>query len=609
MDHTGQPERRQVLAGVAAGLASLSAGVGQTGGQSSEEVTVTLDNDGSFAWVLQSAEEDVGPTGVSNPGLTLTVGTRYRFENLGWSSHPLAFRDEADDPLLTQAGQGSFQDDDAVDWVDDGEELAFTVTEELAAEFDDYVCTVHSSMEGSLQAEGVDEGSPAFFETSNLTPTSATVEVGTSVNVEATVENTGDTEATKSVQLSVGGLSSSVSVTVAGGDFQRLSFTLDTTTLGPGEYSHTVSTEDDQVTGSLTVVPPPDPAEFEITEFSPTEATVTQGDPVELSATVQNVGDEESTDDISLALSGAGEIAAQTRTLGAGGVDTVTFTVSTNTLAAGEYTHTVSTATDSVEGSLLVEAPPEPAAFEIVELSPPEVTATQGDTVSLDVTVQNVGDEGGSQAVALELSGVGPVGGDSVFLDGGESESVGLTVDTTDLEPGEYTATVSTRDNSTQGVLTVEAPPTLEITELNTAAETITQGEAFVVEATVQNVGDSEGDLVATLELDTLGQADSEALTLTSGESASVTLTAPGDLFQPGEYGYTVSSFTDELTGSLTVEAPDPEDDSTGDDGGNATDDADGSGPGFGPLGGVAAIGGLAAYAYRKLGTDERDET
>jgi PGF-CTERM protein len=563
MSDIGDLRRRQVLAGFGAGLVAAGLGVGQARGQSNDEVTVTLDNLGAQAWLLDGADEDVGSTDDTNPTLTLTAGTRYRFENLGWSFHPLAFRDETDTPLLTQDGQGTFEDDDEVDWVDEGEQLAFTLTAELADELDDYVCTVHPSMEGTLQTDAADGGSEASFSVSDLSPQSATVEQGTSVQVSATVENTGEAESTQDVilELSGRGQVDSVSLTLAGGESESLSFTVDTSGIEPGEHTHTLSSDDSSRSGSLTVVAPPEPAEFDIVEFEPLEATV-----------------------------------------------------------------------------------------------------TQGDEVTVDVTVENVGDVDEAANVTLELPGIGEVDSDLLALGGGESGSVSLTLDTTDIDPGAYTHVVSTDDDSAEGTLTVEAPPTLEILDVSPDEGTITEGDEFVVNVSVQNVGDTEGVRVVTLELSDLGQADSETLTLAGGESDSVTLAAPGDLFQPGEYTYTVSTPTDESSDSLTVEAANP-DDSTGNDdgsgdgddggggddgsrygdggsgdstdggggddtdsgggddtdggGGDDTDsgddgstdtDADGSGPGFGPLVGLTALGGLAAYASRKLGVDDGDD-
>lgn len=145
-----------MLAGLCAGLVATGVGTGQAGAESHEAVTVTLENEGSIAWTIVSADETVGPTDSSNPTLTLTPGTRYQFENGGWSFHPLAFRDAEDTPLLSQDEQGSFEDDDAVDWVDNGETLAFTLTDDLAAELDDYVCTVHPTMEGAVETDETD---------------------------------------------------------------------------------------------------------------------------------------------------------------------------------------------------------------------------------------------------------------------------------------------------------------------------------------------------------------------------------------------------------------------------------------------------------------------
>jgi PGF-CTERM protein len=150
------PERRRVLAGLCAGLVATGVETGRAGAESHEAVTVTLENEGSIAWTIVSADETVGPTDSSNPTLTLTPGTRYQFENGGWNFHPLAFRDAEDTPLLSQDEQGSFEDDDAVDWVDNGETLAFTLTDDLAAELDDYVCTVHPTMEGAVETDETD---------------------------------------------------------------------------------------------------------------------------------------------------------------------------------------------------------------------------------------------------------------------------------------------------------------------------------------------------------------------------------------------------------------------------------------------------------------------
>lgn len=119
---------------------------------SSASVTLVIDNVGARAWeVVEDESGSVAPTNESNPTLSLEVGQRYAVENGGWSAHPFAIRNADDTPLLSQSADGQFESDDTVDWTDDGQTFAFTYTEELAAEADYYICTIHSGMRGDIE--------------------------------------------------------------------------------------------------------------------------------------------------------------------------------------------------------------------------------------------------------------------------------------------------------------------------------------------------------------------------------------------------------------------------------------------------------------------------
>ena len=446
-----QLPRRRVLVGVGAVVGV--AGLGKA--QSSPEVGFTLNNQGASAWVLQESDANVGPSGVSNPALTLTVGTRYRIENNGWSFHPLAFRDANDQPLLTQDGQGSFQNNSAVDWVDNGETLAFTLTPALAAELDDYVCTVHPSMVGRVQTRDDTGGGESSFDLTGIDPASATVESGTVIDVSATVENTGDAEGTQTVTLELGGVSFERELTLAGGDAETVVFEgIDTSAVGPGEYSHTVSTEDASTSGSLTVQEPSEPAAFEIVSVSPEEATATQGDTVTVSVTVQNTGDQEATQTVNLDIDGLTD--SSDLTLAGGEAGSVSFDVDTSAVGPGEYSRTVSTEDDEFSGSLTIEAQQTPATFAVQSVDPEQATVTQGEELTVSATVQNTGDREGTGTVTLELGGRSF--DSDLTLAGGESGTVSFDVTTDDVEPGEYTHTVSTADDTLSGTLQVEMP-------------------------------------------------------------------------------------------------------------------------------------------------------
>lgn len=157
--------RRSLLASVGTGLFACTIGTtGVTARQDRDNVQATLDNVGVRAWKVidVDGDEDFSEIGTRNPDLTLQIGVRYTVQNQGWQGHPLAFLAEDGSALLTQSGDGSFDDDSEVDWVDDGTSLSFTVTSDLAEELASYVCTFHPSMEGSVSTvQASDDEAPA----------------------------------------------------------------------------------------------------------------------------------------------------------------------------------------------------------------------------------------------------------------------------------------------------------------------------------------------------------------------------------------------------------------------------------------------------------------
>ena len=117
--------------------------------------SLVVDNVGFRAWeVVEDESGAVAPTGEENPTMTFEVGRRYAVENRGWGSHPFVLRDGDDAALLSQAAGGEYEDDAEVNWVDDGDSLAFTVTEALAADLSYYICTVHGAMRGGVETSG-----------------------------------------------------------------------------------------------------------------------------------------------------------------------------------------------------------------------------------------------------------------------------------------------------------------------------------------------------------------------------------------------------------------------------------------------------------------------
>ncbi len=197
---------------------------------------------------------------------------------------------------------------------------------------------------------------------------------------------------------------------------------------------------------------------FQVSDLSPTAATVTVGDDVQVSATVENTGDTEGTQSVSLSVSGLGELATQEITLGPGESQTVDFAaVSTEGVDPGSYEHTVASANTSSTGSLVIESqpePPEPANFQIVTVTPESATATQGDTVTVTATIQNTGEAEATQTVTLDINGINF--SSDLTLAGSEASSVSFDVDTSGVDPGDYNHVVETENASFEGDLTIE---------------------------------------------------------------------------------------------------------------------------------------------------------
>ena len=200
----------------------------------------------------------------------------------------------------------------------------------------------------------IEDQSEAFFSVSDLVPQDATVEDGAVIDVSATVENIGDLEATQEVTLEIGEVPLVQELTLNGSESETVTFPdINVSAVGPGDYTHTFSTEDASTSGSLTVQEPPAPAVFEIISVSPEEATATQGDTVTVSATVQNTGDQEATGTVNLDIDGISD--SSDLTLAGGETGSVSFDVDTSGVDAGDYTHTVSTEDDEFSGSLTIE--------------------------------------------------------------------------------------------------------------------------------------------------------------------------------------------------------------------------------------------------------------
>ena len=376
---------------------------------------------------------------------------------------------------------------------------------------------------------------PAEFEVWDATLSETKIFEGDSVEVTATVENTGEVEDTFTAELEVELADSSVEVratedvTLAGGESTMVVF--DETFESAGTYEISVSGEH---AGTLTVEEPT-PAEFETSDVTLGENPIEEGDSVDVEATVENVGDESGEHTATLYVDGE-ERATETIELEGGASTSVTFTEMFETV--GEYEVTVD---DAPAVTLTVE---QPATFEVGEASLDETTITEGESVEVAADVENVGDRDGTFTAELVVDGA-VVDTQDVHVEAGSAETVSFVESFAD--PGEYEIEVN---DAHAGTLTVEEEPEadLEVTEADLESSTITEGEYVEVMATVENTGDSEGSMTVNLVVDGTVEESTE-ITVPANDATTVTFTyEPSD---PGEYEFGVN---DVHAGTLTVE-------------------------------------------------------
>lgn len=224
----------------------------------------------------------------------------------------------------------------------------------------------------------------------NASLSDTTVFVGQPVEVTATVTNGGERKDTLYAELRVDGMIvDTTDVTLAAGETASVTFTRSFDT--PGEYRMSVN----DATGGAVVVERR-PAAFEIRNASLSTGTIRVGKPIEVTATITNVGGQQGTFTAELRVNGT--IADTTDvTLAAGASTSVTFTRSFDT--PGEYRMSVN---DATAGSVRVERPP---AFEVGNTLVDATRVTTDEDVTVVATVSNVGGQEGTFTAELERDG------------------------------------------------------------------------------------------------------------------------------------------------------------------------------------------------------------
>lgn len=361
-------------------------------------------------------------------------------------------------------------------------------------------------------------GEPQF--TVTIESTTSPVREGEELEVVANVRNVGGGLGTQTIDFSVGDQATqSESAQLHSGESRTVRFSWVTEEGDAGEYTATVETPDDSASSDVRVTTP---AEFAV-EATSTNSPVVAGERVAVTASVNNLGTESGDQTIALSVD---DTVRDEQDVSLGGSESATVSLSWETQDgdAGEYTATVESENQSSTANVVVEEP-EPIVIPFaVSVESTSSSVTEGETVEVTANVTNEGEAPVTEELTLR---VGESVRDSreVELQGGESQSVTFSWETTAGDAGEYTAVIAGEANQSSTRISIDQAEssTFAVTIDNVSRAPESQGE-FMVNATIENTGETEDTQTVTVTSEDQVRS-SQNITLASGESRPVTFT------------------------------------------------------------------------------------
>ncbi|MFW5907497.1 MAG: CARDB domain-containing protein, partial [Candidatus Natronoplasma sp.] len=377
---------------------------------------------------------------------------------------------------------------------------------------------------------------PGYFAVSGVD--APDVVEGETLEVTATIENTGGDAATQTVEMSSGVGSDSKSISLNGGESTTETFTTGTSSGDAGSYTATVSSDNDSASDTFEVL---EPGYFAVSGVDAPD--VVEGDTLQVTADIENTGDEADTQTVEMS-SGVGSD-SKSISLNGGESTTETFTTGTSSGDAGSYTATVSSDNDSASDTFEVL---EPGYFAVSGVDAPDVV--EGETLEVTAAIENTGGEAATQTVEMSSD----LGNDnvSVTLNPGDSTSETFMIETSSGDVGSYTAEVSSQDDSSSDPFEVLEASYFAVSDVN--APDVVEGETLEVTATIENTGSVEDTQEVHLTCE-VGD-DFELVQLGSRETKEVTLSVETSSGDAGSYTAEVASEDDSGEDTFSVSAP-----------------------------------------------------
>jgi len=389
---------------------------------------------------------------------------------------------------------------------------------------------------------------PAAFDVEIDTPADP-VSVGTTVEVGATVINTGDRSSTQSIRLQVDGSTvDQTTVTLAGGEQTSVPLTWTPGVDDRGEVPITIASDDDTAATTITVEDSVSAASFEVS-LDDLPVTVNAGQPLPVEYTVTNRGERAGSQPLQFRVNGTQE-ATEPVDLAANSSQRGTFTYRPDRDDVGPLSVTVASANDSATGSVTVESPG-PADIGIANVTTTS-PVTENGTLLVDAPLENAGPGPGETSVAFTVADYSDE--TTVRLGAAETTTVTFEWPTAPGDAGTYTAAVTTANQTRERPVRVEASTTdFAVTSL-TQTGSGTEDTALTLTADIENVGAAAATQDVVLRIPGANITQRTAVMLEPGASTSVTFTWTPPLGAAGSYTAEVQTAADTATTSLAVE-------------------------------------------------------
>ncbi|MEF8870053.1 MAG: laminin B domain-containing protein [Haloarculaceae archaeon] len=164
-----------------------------------------------------------------------------------------------------------------------------------------------------------------------------------------------------------------------------------------------------------------------------------------------------------------------------------------------------------------------------VSLDATNSPVTEGETLTVDATIENTGDQAGVQDVVLSSDNT-VLDSTEVVLEAGQRRTVTLSWVTGDGDAANHNVTVATDTDATTRLVAVNEPAEFAVT-LDATNSPVTEGETLTVDATIENTGSDSGTQEVALSIGDF-ETDSVQVSLDPGQRRTVSLswtTSGGD--------------------------------------------------------------------------------